>query len=111
MRTKTIAKFRELFTGNVISAFPSVEQYGDGEILLTRTMAYGDQAFLFGNPKGFPKSAKNQIEDMLLDKFFYFDDEPTPIAQYEAFMKLAGPYWMSCVTKLVAGLVLGRPSP
>jgi hypothetical protein len=22
-----------------------------------------------------------------------------PAAQYETFMKLAGPYWMSCVTK------------
>ena len=99
MRTKKIAKFRELITGNVISAFPSVEEYGKGEILLTRTMAYGDQLFIFGNPKGFPKEAKNQIEDMVLDKLFYFEDEATPIAQYETFMKLAGPYWMSCVTK------------
>jgi hypothetical protein len=99
MRTKKIAKFRELFTGNVISAFPSVDEYGKGEILLTRTMAYGDQVFIFGNPKGFPKEAKNQIEDMVSHKLFYFEEEATTIAQYEAFMKLAGPYWMSCVTK------------
>ena len=99
MRTKKVAKFRELFTGNVISAFPSVEEYGKGEILLTRTLAYVDQVFMFGNPKGFPKEAKSQIEDMVLNKLFYFDTGATPIAQYEAFMTLAGPYWMSCVTK------------
>jgi len=100
LRTKKVAKFRELVTGKVISAFPSVEAYGKGEILLTRTMAYGDQVFMFGNPKGFPKEAKNQIEDMVLGKLFYFSEEATtPIGQYEAFMKLAGPYWMSCVTK------------
>lgn len=98
MRTKKVAKFRELFTDKVISAFPSVEEYGKGEILLTRTMTYGDQVFLWGNPKGFPKEAKTKIEQMVSNKLFYFDDEPTEQAQYERFMKLAGPYWMSCVT-------------
>ncbi|MGA3124003.1 MAG: hypothetical protein ABSF69_24865 [Polyangiaceae bacterium] len=98
MRTKKVAKFRELLSGNVISAFPSVEEYGKGEILLTRAMAYGNQVFLFGNPKGFPKETKTHLEDMVLNKL-YFDDEATLEAQYEAFMKLAGPYWMSCVTK------------
>lgn len=30
---------------------------------------------------------------------FYVSDEDAPlVAQYESFMKLAGPYWMSCVT-------------
>jgi len=100
MRTKKVAKFRELLSGNVIEAFPSVEEYGQGEILLTRTMVSGDHVFMWGNPKGFPKEAKIQIEDMVMNKLFYFDDEAaSPIAQYETFMKLAGPYWMSCVTK------------
>lgn len=100
MRTKKVAKFRELFTGNVISAFPSVAEYGKSEILLTRTMTYGDQLFMFGNPKGFPKEAEDQIVDMILDKLFYFEAQETnPIKQFEVFMKLAGPYWMSCVTK------------
>ena len=99
MRTKHVAKFRELISGRVIEAFPSVEQYGKGEILLVRTMTAGNQVYLFGNPKGFPKEAKAQIEDMVIGKLFYFDDKPTPIEQYEAFMKLAGPYWMSCVTQ------------
>jgi hypothetical protein len=60
-------------------------------------MTCGEQVFFFGNPKGFPKKKKKKIEDMVLDKLFYFDDIEDPIAQYEAFMKLAGPYWMSCV--------------
>ena len=72
MRAKNLAKFRELFTGNVISAFPSIEEYGKGEILLARTMTYGDDVFIFGNTKGFPKEAKKQIEDMVLDKLFDF---------------------------------------
>jgi hypothetical protein len=99
VRTKKVARFRELFTGNVISALPSVEDYGKGEILLARTMAYGDQVFIFGHTKGFPKEAKKQIEDMVLNKLFDFGSGTATSADYEAFMKLAGPYWMSCVTK------------
>jgi len=98
-RTKKVAKFRELFTGNVVSAFPSVEEYGNGEIFLTRMMTAGDRVFMFGDPKGFPKEAKAQIEDMVQDKLFYFGDDGLLSARYENFMKLAGPYWMSCVTK------------
>jgi len=53
-----------------------------------------------GDPKGFPKEKKAQIRDMVLDKMMiYFDAAETPEATYEKFMKLAGPYWMSCVTK------------
>jgi hypothetical protein len=36
---------------------------------------------------------------MVSNKLIYFDDHGTEVAQYTAFMKLAGPYWMSCVTK------------
>lgn len=97
MRTKKVDKFRELLTGRVIETFPSVEGYGKGEILLARAMVSGDQVFLWGNPKGFPKEAKDKIEDMVINKLFYFDDDDDPIVQYETFMKLAGPYWMSCV--------------
>jgi hypothetical protein len=103
IRSKKSAKFRELFTGRVVSTFPSIEPYGKGEILLTRTVTHGDAVFLFGDAKGFPKEAKRRIEEMILDKLFYLDedlaDAGTPAAQYERFMKLAGPYWMSCVTK------------
>ena len=99
MRTKKVAKFRELFTGYVIEAFPSVDEYGQGEILLTRTMKYDGQVFMFGDPKGFPKETRSSVENMVANKLCYFDDEETPIAQYETFMKLAGPYWMSCVAE------------
>ncbi len=98
-RTKTVANFRELISGRTISAFPSVDAYGKGEILLTRAIRHGEQVFFWGDPKGFPKETKGQIEDMVRDKLFYFTEETTPEAQFEAFMKLAGPYWMSCVTK------------
>jgi hypothetical protein len=98
-RTKTAAKFRELISGRTISAFPSVDVYDKGEILLTRAIRCGDQVFLWGDPKGFPKEMKSQIENMVRGKLFYFDDEERSEAQFEAFMKLAGPYWMSCVTK------------
>jgi hypothetical protein len=60
-------------------------------------MTCGDRVFFFGNPKGFPRDRKEQIEDMVLDKLFTFGDPSDPGGQYEAFMKLAGPYWMSCV--------------
>jgi hypothetical protein len=100
MRTKKVAKFRELLSGNVTEAFPSIEAYGKGEILLTRMLAYKDQVFAFGDPKGFPKERKTQIEDMVLDKMMiYLDTEEPEEATYEKFMKLAGPYWMSCVTR------------
>lgn len=98
-RTKTVANFRELISGRTMSAFPSVDAYGKGEILLTRAIRHGEQVFLWGDPKGFPKEMKSQIENMVRDKLFYFIEETTPEAQFEAFMKLAGPYWMSCATK------------
>lgn len=100
MRTKKVAKFRELLSGKVTEALPSIEKYGKGEILLTRMLAYNEQVFAWGDPKGFPREAKTQIEDMVLDKMMiYSDATDAPEAQYEKFMKLAGPYWMSCVTK------------
>jgi hypothetical protein len=99
MRTKQVAKFRELLSGKVTEAFPSVEEYGKGEILLTRMLAYKDQVFVWGDPKGFPREKKKHIEDMVLDKMMvYADMHDPPELQYEKFMKLAGPYWMSCVT-------------
>jgi hypothetical protein len=99
LRTKKVAKFRELISGRVIEAFPSINDYGQGEILLVRTMEYEGQVFLFGNAKGFPREARREIEEMVTNKLFYFDEGNDEAAQYETFMKLAGPYWMSCITK------------
>ncbi len=102
MRTKTVARFRELISGNVTEAFPSVADYGRWEILLTRMIACDDQVFIFCDPKGFPKETKRHIEEMVLDKMFLAGDVDhieTQDMLFEKFMKLAGPYWMSCVTK------------
>jgi hypothetical protein len=107
MRTKKVAKFRELLSGTVTEAFPSVEAYGKGEILLTRMLAYKQQVFVWGDPKGFPKEKKTQIEDMVLDKLMvYADPLDATEVQYDKFMKLAGPYWMSCVTNNDAAPIL-----
>lgn len=96
-RTKTAGTFRELFTGRELSVFRSVDEYEPGEIFLTRMMTAGDQIFMFANPKCFPRDRRRQIEDMVRDKMCFFEPAPIPDA-YETFMKLAGPYWMSCVT-------------
>ena len=99
-RTKEIAELRELFTGRVTAAFSCPREHAKGEILLARTMTHGDRVFVFGTPKGFLEEAKTQLEDRILSQLFYFDnDGETPLARYEVFMKLAGPYWMSCLTK------------
>lgn len=37
------------------------------------------------------------VEFNVRSKLHFFDEEETEEAQFEAFMKLAGPYWMSCV--------------
>ena len=99
LRSKKVDKFRELLSGKVTTAFPTIEAYGRGEILLVRTMVCGDLEFMFGSPRGFPKEAKDTIEDMVLDKLFLcdaVDPADDPVTQYATFMKLAGPYWMSC---------------
>lgn len=97
MRTKTVAKFRELLSGRTTEVVPTIEEYGKGEILLVRAITCGEHVYFFGNPKGFPKEKKEVIEDMVLDKLFSISHVGDSIAQYETFMKLAGPYWMSCV--------------
>jgi len=97
-RTETAGKFQELFTGRELSVFVSVDEYGQGKIFLTRMMTAGDHTFMLGNPKGFPRDKRRPIEEMILDKVSRFDPGPSQAAGYEAFMKLAGPYWMSCVT-------------
>jgi hypothetical protein len=96
-RTKTAGTFRELFTGRELSVFRSVDEYESGEIFLTRMITVGGHTFMFGNPKCFPRDRKRQIEEMVRDKMCFFDPAPVAAA-YETFMKLAGPYWMSCVT-------------
>jgi hypothetical protein len=108
MRSKKESKFRELFTGKAISAVRSVEEYERGEIFLTRMMDYEGQTFVFTDPKCFPAERKSQIREMIKDKFFLLTDDFTEpeASQYATFMKLAGPYWMSCVIKDKAAPIL-----
>jgi hypothetical protein len=101
MHTKQHAKVRELFTGDINELFPSAH-YERGEILLVRLMPYRQGAFMFGHPKGFPRDARAMIEGMVLDKMFLLRENLehglSERTRYERFMKVAGPYWMSCVT-------------
>jgi hypothetical protein len=98
MSTKKVTKFKELITGKVISTIRSVPEYGKGEIFLTRIVEYKGEFFQFGDPKCWPSDYKNQIENMVLNKLFYFEeDEFDDKEDYKKFMKLAGPYWFSCV--------------
>lgn len=100
-RTKAVSKFRELFTKNVVSAVRSVEDYENGEIFLTRMIEYRGEVFLFGDPKCWPAGMRGQLEDMVADKMLDVLDGLAEVVAdpYPRFMKLAGPYWMSCVTK------------
>jgi hypothetical protein len=98
MRTGSTARYRELFTERVIDVFPSIERGGPGEIVLGRVVELEGQLYFWGDVKAFPAEARASIEDMVAGKLFYFADEAsTPVGLYQAFMKLAGPYWMSVV--------------
>ncbi len=94
MSSKTLIKFRELFTGQVRSADHSIEEFGSGELFLTRLVECEGDTFLWGDPKCWPPSHKAQLEDMVDLKLFFFDGE-TSNDQYREFMTLAGPYWFS----------------
>lgn len=93
--TTKLMKFRELFTGTVISAIRSVEEFGRGEIFLTRLVEHGGDVHLWGDTKCWPRSYKARLEDMVDLKLVYFDGE-TDEESYRQMMKLAGPYWFSC---------------
>jgi hypothetical protein len=96
MRTGTVVRYAELVTERIIDVAPSIEQGEPGEIVLGRIVELEGQFYFWGEVKAFPAEARASIEDMVIGKLFYFEDEAsTPVGLYEAFMKLAGPYWMS----------------
>ncbi|MBF0350252.1 MAG: hypothetical protein HQM11_04440 [SAR324 cluster bacterium] len=94
--TKKTITFRELFTGKIIKIENSIPEFESGEIFLTRLVETGGKIFSFGHPKCWPKEFKVHIENMVINKLYYFE-APSTEEQYELFMKYAGPYWMSCV--------------
>jgi len=98
LSTKTDTKFRELVTGNVATTLRSVDVYEPGEVFLTRLVEYAGIVFQFGDPKCWPKEYRSELEDMVERKSFFFEGE-NENARYCRLMKLAGPYWFSCVTR------------
>lgn len=94
--TSRTTKYKELFTGTVTSTLRSVPEYEHGEIFLGRIIESGGDRFLLGNPKYWPPSHRDSIIEMVSTRLA---DVPgsTTVEKYELFMKLAGPYWMSCV--------------
>ena len=96
LSSKKIIKFRELFTGKIVMIQNTIPDYESGEIFLTRLVEIGEKTYSFGDPKCWPKEYKLQLEGLIQAKLFYFEASSIE-KQYEQFMKLAGPYWMSCV--------------
>lgn len=100
MRSSTNARYRELFTDRVVDVHPSLEAGGAAEIVLARLVELEGQNYFFGDAKAFPAEARDTIEFMVDSKLFYLDDEAVIHGgRYEAFMTLAGPYWMSIVVQ------------
>ena len=98
LNSKKTIKFRELISGKTAEVFRSIDEFEKGEIFLTRLVNIEVETYCFGDPKCWPKEYKTALEDMVRNKLFYFK-APTVEQQFEKFMKLAGPYWFSCVVQ------------
>lgn len=96
LSTSKVTKYRELFTKNVISTVRSVPYYNSGEIFLTRIVSYLGDSFAIHDSKSYPPRFKDMVEDMVRNKMESISTENNETENYERFMKLAGPYWMSC---------------
>ena len=96
LSTSKVTKFQELFTGKVNSTVRSVPEYEAGEIFLTRIISYLGDNFQIHNPRCYPPQYKSQLVRMLENKLFYISETGDDKNDYLKFMKLAGPYWMSC---------------
>ncbi len=95
---------KEFFTDKIISAFHMLEEPEIGQVCLARILSAGDHSFFFGDSHCWPSENHSHIFNMIIDKisFYCLDtpyDNPQSIlpAQYERFMKMSGPYWMSIV--------------
>lgn len=96
LSSKNVIRFTELISGRTVEVIRSIEEFNKGEIFLTRVVQIEGENFCFGDPKCWPKEHKNALENMVKQKLFYFDGHSIE-EQFENFMKLSGPYWMSCV--------------
>ena len=97
LSSKKTTKFRELITGKTINTLRSIDHYEKGEIFLTRLVEYKGNIFQFGNPKCWPSHYKFQLENNIKNKLEFYEGKSIK-EKYDNFMRIAGPYWMSCVT-------------
>ena len=96
LSTSKVTKYEELFTHNVVSTMRSIPYYETGEVFLTRIVSYLGDSFAIHDSKSYPAEIKETLENMVRDKMLLLSSEKNEITNYEKFMKLAGPYWMSC---------------
>jgi hypothetical protein len=94
---KHTIKFRELFTEEVHSVKRTVNQCEKGEIFLTRLVECDGEVVMWGDPKCWPSQYKYDLKNNVGIKLINFEGK-TEADQYRSFMKLAGPYWFSCVS-------------
>jgi len=96
LSTSKITKYRELFTNTSVSTVRSIPYYESGEIFLTRIVSYLGDSFAIHDAKCYPSQVKATVEDMVRNKMHLISATGNEVVDYERFMKLAGPYWMSC---------------
>lgn len=96
LSSSKVTKVSELFTCQVINTVRSVPNYESGEIFVTRIVSYLGDAFQIHNAQSYPAEYKEALTDMVERKLFYIAETGHPAQDYAQFMKLAGPYWMSC---------------
>ncbi len=106
LSTSRVTKFRELFTDQVISTIRSVPDYRPGEIFLGRIIEMGSDRFLFGDPTGFPGERKQSLIFMVTNKMAAYGTADSLEENYEQFMRLSGPYWMSVISDDENGEIL-----
>ena len=99
LSTDTITTFRELFTNRIHYTVRSIEDYDPMDIFLTRLVSYWGDTFQIQHPRCFGGEFKNKIMEMVRQKLHILRPPIPSITEsksYEVFMKLAGPYWLSC---------------
>ena len=94
--TNDTTTYRELFSNQIVTTVRSVPYYESGEIFLTRIISYLGSNFMIHDSCSYPAIAKSQLVDMVKNKLKLFANDKNGITNYDNFMKLAGPYWMSC---------------
>lgn len=106
LSTSKITKYKELFTNKSVSASRGIPYYESGEIFLTRIVTYLGDTFSVHDSKSYPPEYKKQIENMVRNKMHYIASSQNEEDDYKIFMKLAGPYWMSCTNSSESSPIL-----